>query len=303
MAAVRRALAAGLRDRRLGRRVAVAVGSLGGDGPTYSSGPDPFVPASTLKLLTGTAALATLGPDHRFSTRVVQGPGNRIVLVGGGDPYLASKPVPADELDATFPARADVRTLATDVARSLTDAGKKRVRIAYDATLFTGEDVNGTWEPGYVPDGVVSPVSALWVDEGRDPSGYGRVSDPAAQAAAEFARGAEVAGPRRRGRPVAGVAGPGGDVLGEVASAPVSDIVERVIAVSDNDGAEVLARHVGLAAVQDGSFVGGVRGTRLTLQDLGSPWATTRVRRLRTLARQPAQRADPAVGAAYGRRR
>lgn len=269
VAAVRQALADGLRDERLGRHVVVAVGSLDGRGPTYSSGRQPFVPASTLKLLTGTSVLATLGPDHRFTTRVMQGPGNRIVLVGGGDPYLASKPVPADELDATWPERADVQTLAEQVAASLREAGKASVRLAYDASLFTGPDVNPTWEAGYVPDDVVSPVSALWVDEGREPSGYGRVADPAARAAAEFAAALQEQGIRVAGSPAPGMAGPGGTTLGEVQSAPLADIVERVVSVSDNDGAEVLARHVGLAAAQDASFEGAVRGMRTTLASLG----------------------------------
>lgn len=267
--AVRRALAPGLRDRKLGRHVVVAVGSLDGVGGTYRSGSSPLTPASTLKLLTGASALSALGPDHTFATRVVQGPGNRIVLVGGGDPYLGSRPVPADQLDATFPARADVRTLAARVAASLKQAGRTRVRLGYDATLFTGPDVSPRWEPGYVADDVVSPVSALWVDEGRDPTGYGRVADPAAQAAAEFAAALSARGVTVVGRPAAAVAGPDGDVLGQVQSAPLADIVERVLDVSDNDAAEVLLRHVGIAVAQDASFDGGVRGMRTVLRGLG----------------------------------
>src|SRR3546814_9931609 len=57
----------------------------------------PLVPASTLKLLTGTAALEVLGPDHRYRT-VIEAPAapaggvvqGDLVLVGGGDPLLAS---------------------------------------------------------------------------------------------------------------------------------------------------------------------------------------------------------------------
>ena len=37
-----------------------------GPGAAYVDGNDAFIPASTLKLLTATAALAELGPDHRF---------------------------------------------------------------------------------------------------------------------------------------------------------------------------------------------------------------------------------------------
>jgi D-alanyl-D-alanine carboxypeptidase/D-alanyl-D-alanine-endopeptidase (penicillin-binding protein 4) len=54
-------------------------------------------PASTLKLLTGSAALAQFGPDRRFTTRVAltgHQEGRRwigdIWLIGGGDPSLST---------------------------------------------------------------------------------------------------------------------------------------------------------------------------------------------------------------------
>src|SRR6476661_5608417 len=49
------------------------------------------VPASNLKLLTSAAALRTLGPDHRFATKVLRGPApGQVVLVGGGDVLLGA---------------------------------------------------------------------------------------------------------------------------------------------------------------------------------------------------------------------
>lgn len=267
--AVRRALAAGLRDRDLGRHVVVAVDSLGGDGPAYRSGTDPVIPASTLKLITGVTALSALGPEQRFATTVVRGPGNQIVLVGGGDPHLASKPVPPKDAADTWPERADLQTLAQQVAGALMEAGTTRVRLGYDASLFTGPAINPHWEAGYVADDVVSPVSALWVDGGRDPSGYGRSEDPAAAAAQVFAQALAKRGVTVQGPPRAATAAPQAETLGEVESAPLGDIVERVLEISDNDGAEVLARHVGLAVADDGSFTGAVRAERTVLQGLG----------------------------------
>ncbi|HRQ00790.1 MAG TPA: D-alanyl-D-alanine carboxypeptidase [Terrimesophilobacter sp.] len=50
-------------------------------------------PADLVKVLTGVAAIASLGPDFQFTTRVYAGtePGS-IVLVGGGDPTLSRLP-------------------------------------------------------------------------------------------------------------------------------------------------------------------------------------------------------------------
>jgi D-alanyl-D-alanine carboxypeptidase/D-alanyl-D-alanine-endopeptidase (penicillin-binding protein 4) len=266
--AVGSALADGLTDKTLGRHVVAAVGDLGGDGPVWTHEDDQFMPASTTKVLTTTAALAALGPDTTFTTRVVAGRNPReVVLVGGGDPYLASRPLTPEEERTTYPERADVVTLARDTARAL--AGRKRVRVAFDDSLFTGPTNNPQWRADYVPDDIVSPITALWVDRGASPTGFGRSDDPSSTAAATFADALEQAGVKVAGEPTRGRAAAGADTLASVESAPVSQIVEHVLDVSDNEAAEVLAHHVGLAVSGDGSFVGGAAGVLSTLQSLG----------------------------------
>ena len=52
------------------------------------------IPASTTKLVTAAAALDLLGAEHRFTTSVVSGGRGKIILVGGGDPYLLEKAAP-----------------------------------------------------------------------------------------------------------------------------------------------------------------------------------------------------------------
>jgi D-alanyl-D-alanine carboxypeptidase/D-alanyl-D-alanine-endopeptidase (penicillin-binding protein 4) len=266
-AAVRRALAPGLRDRDLGRSVHAAVAGLDGEGaPAFTAGSGAFVPASTMKLLTGTAALASLGADHRFATTVLAR-GRTITLVGGGDPLLARRPV-----DDTWPERADVVTLARRTARALPRSATRRpVRLRYDTSLFTGPAENPSWRPDYVPDGIVSPISALWVDGGRSDTGFGRVEDPAATAAAEFAAALARQGVRVQGAPQPRPAPARAEEVARVESAPLSQVVEQAILVSDNETSEVLAHHVGLAVVGDGSFAGGARGVRRALADLGVP--------------------------------
>ena len=52
---------------------------------------DAFVPASTFKVLTGSAALALLGPAYRFHTEAYLGPPNETLYIrAGGDPLLQS---------------------------------------------------------------------------------------------------------------------------------------------------------------------------------------------------------------------
>ena len=266
---VARLLGPHLANPDLGRNVVAAVADLSSGRVVYSMGTSAR-PASTTKLLTGLAALHVLGPDHRFTTRVVlegKGRQRRLVLVGGGDPYLASKPAREDE--PVYPKRADLQTLARKTARALGDEGLTVTRLAYDDSLFTGPDINPRWEPSYVPTGVVSRIRALWADEGRPESGSGRVADPSLAAATYFARELRAAGVLVSGPLAHRRAKPNADPVAEVESAPVSQIVERVLTVSDNEAAEVLGHQVGLATVGQGSFAGGATGVRQALTDLG----------------------------------
>lgn len=269
---IERALADVLRDDDLGPAVSASVAGLTGP-ELFARGDGPAVPASTLKLLTAVAALETLGPAHVFSTDVLPDGAGRIVLVGGGDPFLASRPVAG----STYPARADIVSLARATAAALGKQEISRVRVGYDDSLFSGPAFNPRWPAGYRADGVVTPISALWVDEGRPAIGARPVENPAAVAATAFAgalarQGVEVVGSARPRR-----ADPARAPLASVTSASLSQIVERILTVSDNEAAEVLARHVGLATTGVGSSAAGARGVLTVLRDLGVPVLGARI--------------------------
>jgi serine-type D-Ala-D-Ala carboxypeptidase/endopeptidase (penicillin-binding protein 4) len=270
-AAVRRALAPALRTPHLARLRAVVAPLTGR--PVLEVGRGTSMPASTLKLLTATTALEALGPRHTFTTRVVAHGRHGLTLVGGGDPFLAGKQ------PTSGPARGDasLQALAHTTARQLRSEGVGRVRLSYDATLFTGPQVNPTWPASYVSEQVVSPISALWADEGVSPDGSHRVADPASAAAAEFAAyldkdGVHVSGPIR-----ATPAPRRTTEVASVSSQPLADIVERVLQNSDNEGAEVLAHQAGLALTGQGSFAGGVNAVRRTMTQLGVPLPGARI--------------------------
>jgi D-alanyl-D-alanine carboxypeptidase/D-alanyl-D-alanine-endopeptidase (penicillin-binding protein 4) len=265
---VARVLGPLLENADLGRNVVASVVDLSSGDEVFSTG-GRARPASTTKLLTTAAVLHVLGPDHRFSTRVVlqgQGKQRRLVLVGGGDPYLASKPAAKDE--PTYPHRADLRTLARKTAAAMKQQGVRRVRLAYDDSLFTGPTASPQWEKSYLPDGVVAPITALWADEGRPADGSGRVADPSLTAATYFAVDLRAAGLVVTGSPEHLAAREDAAPVADVLSPPLGEIVERVLTVSDNEAAEVLAHQVGVAA-GEGSFAGGVAGVRQALTELG----------------------------------
>jgi D-alanyl-D-alanine carboxypeptidase/D-alanyl-D-alanine-endopeptidase (penicillin-binding protein 4) len=277
-AAVESAVGGYLANRNLGRDVIAAVAPLEGTSDGYSfspSGSTLGTPASTTKIVTSAAALFLLGPDHVFETTTVleQGGGTpRLVLVGGGDPFLLSSPKAlwGTNTDATYaPPKADVVTLARETARSLRADGVRRVRLGYDDSLFSGPTENPHWRADYIPDDVVSPITALWVDEGRDPIGYGRVSDPSFSAAAAFSTALAAEGIRVVDPPAPTVAERGADEVASVESATLAQIVQRILEVSDNEASEVLLRHVGLADQGEGSFAGGQAGVERVLRANG----------------------------------
>ncbi len=96
---------------------------------------DAFLPASTAKLATAVAALEILGADHRFETSL-RIAGDRLYLVGGGDPLLAVE---------------DLMSLA----RGGVEAGIRQARLFYDDSLLertaeidAGQSAGATYNPG-----------------------------------------------------------------------------------------------------------------------------------------------------------
>jgi len=263
-ARVQAAVAPYLADPALGPHVVGAVADLAAGRPVVGFGDGaPTLPASTTKLLTATAALSVLGPETRFTTRVVTAGRKRIVLVGGGDPFLASKPLPT-----AYPEHADVRTLAAQTAAALKQEGRTSVKLGYDDSLFSEPSFNPAWPAHYLPEHVVSRVTALWVDGGRPAQGSGRVDDPSLYAAQTFAAALAARGITVVGEPAPGVASDG-RALASVQSAPLREIAARILEVSDNEGAEVLSHQVGRAVSGSGTFADGAAAVTQTLQALG----------------------------------
>jgi len=238
-----------LADPAIAGRLAVSVvDALTGE-PVYERGATtPLIPASTAKIPTAIAALTALDPGAGLTTQVVTGarPGD-VVLVGGGDPTLAGP-----EVAQGYPEPARLTELATGVRTAVGPTAVTRVVV--DDSLFTGERLGPGWRPGYVSGGAVAPVGALMVDGGRvRPDRVARHADPA------LAAGEALAALLQPGAPVAverGTAAPGAVVLASVTSPPVPQLVEGMLARSDNDLAEALARHVALAQGRPASFEG-----------------------------------------------
>ena len=226
-----------------------------------SAGSGTYVPASTTKVLTALAALTELDPQERFITRVLRD-GDRIVLVGGGDPYLATK----KPRTKVYAVEADLTALAKRTVAALRRIDVTSVRLDYETSMFTAPDASPAWEKSYVGQKIVTPVSSLWADRGVV---AGTRTDNAPRAAAEtFAGLLEKRGIEVNGSPIETKAPSTADPLASVRGATVAQVVEAMIAQSDNEAAEVLLRHTAIAAGRPATFEGGVETVSSVLRKL-----------------------------------
>lgn len=222
---------------------------------------DPTVvaaPASTAKLVTAAAVLATRGPDYRIDTTVTASNGT-LYLVGGGDPTLTGA---SGTTKPTYPGAARL----ADLAQAVTAAKVPVTRIVVVDSAYTGPAVSPDWAPEDVPSEYAGAVTAVTMDGGR-----AAPQDVVRSTAPDLAAGVRLAALLHTPDvPVArGPADPAATEVGRVHSPPVSTLVQQMLQPSDNVLAEALARQVAIATSQPASFTGSAKAIRATLAGVG----------------------------------
>jgi serine-type D-Ala-D-Ala carboxypeptidase/endopeptidase (penicillin-binding protein 4) len=206
-----------------------------------------MLPASNMKVVTAVTALASLGTDTRFTTKIRAGATpTDIVLEGGGDPLLSTK---------------DLQKLAnaTAAALSATLPPGTPLAVHVDDDIFPDTNRARGWTRSYIPS-VVSSVEGLariW-----DYS-----ADPSTNAAKVFADRLT-----KKGYPT-GI-GPDADageaaVLAASKGHTVGDAVRVMLRISENNVAEVLHRHVARAVGIEPTWSGATQATEQVLRSLG----------------------------------
>src|SRR3954447_4315291 len=264
------ALASALRDRSFGGHLTgEVVDGVTGTVLLDRGAPQPWPPASTVKVLTATAALETLGPAATLNTGVVRD-GSTLYLIGGGDVTLRAAPTAA----SAYPSTADMTSLATQTASAL--GATRTVRLCLDTSAWSpGPTQAPGWNPGYFSGGDIAHLSPLEVDEGaanvRHPARapITRVSDPTAAAGVAFAVALRHVGVTVTSTGCRASAPPSALGVARVSSPPVSALVQRMLTLSDNDLAESLGRAVALHEGQPASFAGEATAVSNELHSLG----------------------------------
>ena len=240
-------------DPRLGEVHARVVNTSTSEVLFDRDGETPVRPASVQKVVTAAAALAVLGPDFRFNTRVVKGnePG-QVVVVGSGDPTLTDLPTGETTL---FGSVAHLDDLATQTLNAWNadpaTAGTPISSVVIDASRYSGPDWQPSWNTKELGDGTTSKVVAFMINTGRADARANtspRDEDPVGRAGQAFAGllgGASVS---------TGSAPAGATTLASVSSPTIADMLSQILLFSDNTGAEALAFETAIALGAGNSF-------------------------------------------------
>ena len=249
----------GARDRSC-----LVVGDPGGGTVHYSRQPTlGLIPASTLKLLTGAAALAQLGPETRFTTEIraagapSDGGVGDMYMVGGGDPLLSTAEFAAE---GGYMGQSRRSTSIEALADKVVAAGVRRVgRILGDESRYDSERLVPSWNSRYIANFDVSPISALVVNKAF------ASTRPPAVAISPPQHAASVLGDLLRARGVtvgetgAGRAPGGAPLITSIESPPLREIVAEVLQNSDNLAAEMLVKEMGTRPGSPGSTAAGLQ--------------------------------------------
>ena len=239
-------VASGLDSSKLGNDVAIIIRDYQTGEVLLQEDDKPQVPASSIKILTATAALETFGTEFRFETKLVRESDGTYILVGGGDPLLTKN---------------SIITLAEQAADQI---NQQTISLAYDNSLFIGPTLHPDWTDSYFASGASAHVLPLRMHPPfRKPDSQDPTSDAMnlfAQVLQERGMTANLVGERKATSTAVQIA--------KKQSPKLAKIVERVIRFSDNYATEVLGRHLALAKNQPASFAGAVVATTEVANEL-----------------------------------
>ena len=215
----------------------------------------PAPTASVMKTLTAAAALMTVGPNSRATTKVFSNPEstNIISLVGGGDVTLSKTKVGAQSVYRDAP---KLSTLATQVRVWADRNNVTQIdEIILDSTLFSGADWESSWLRRQQNEGWISEVSALIIDGDRlKPSAFTspKSGDPALNAGKAFKK--ELGDLAKTATLIESATPEGFVEIASVKSQPMSRWITHMIQTSENMEAEMIGRLVSKDLGFDGSF-------------------------------------------------
>jgi D-alanyl-D-alanine carboxypeptidase/D-alanyl-D-alanine-endopeptidase (penicillin-binding protein 4) len=157
------------------------------------------------------------------------------------------------------------------LADKIVATGLRRVgRILGDDSRYDDQRLVPSWKPSYIAEFEISPLSALVVNKGFVST------QPPVEAASPAAHAAGVLATLLRARGVtvgataAGKAPGGAPLVTSVDSPPLSDVVGEILQNSDNMGAEMLVKELGIRPGSAGSTAAGLSAAAAQLEKVAA---------------------------------
>ncbi|GAB1514902.1 D-alanyl-D-alanine carboxypeptidase/D-alanyl-D-alanine endopeptidase [Actinophytocola sp. KF-1] len=260
---IEQALAGPMSDPALGNVNGVVIDPATGETLYEKNADGAITPASTGKILTAAAALLSLDPTEQLVTKVVEGdrPGE-VIIVGGGDPTISSLEVGKESI---YPGAPHLAELVDQVKAS----GTQVQTVYIDQSRYSAPALAPSWLPADIGLGFIAPIVPAMLDGDRqtDPAeNYSpRTTDPGRTLVEAFAEriGAAPAADIEKKAPE------NAKVLGEIKSAPITQLVDNMLNRSENTLGDVLAHEVAVKAGEEPNFDGASKAMLDVLRENG----------------------------------
>jgi D-alanyl-D-alanine carboxypeptidase/D-alanyl-D-alanine-endopeptidase (penicillin-binding protein 4) len=206
-----------------------------------SNAQNSMLPASLTKIYTAASTAITLDPDARFVTKVKY-LDKSVYLVGGADPQLGTE---------SNPIKADLADLAKETAQKLKELNVFEVDLYVDDSILGPLQRPVDWVDNYFSSSEIHLISALNLD---DPSAPGQAPvDPSVTTGQKFAVYLIKNNIKVNGLVFRKTAPRDAVEVAREYSKSVSQIIEDLLIISNNQDAEIIARVASLVAQDDPS--------------------------------------------------
>jgi D-alanyl-D-alanine carboxypeptidase/D-alanyl-D-alanine-endopeptidase (penicillin-binding protein 4) len=231
-----------------------------------------LIPGSNVKLLTAAVALDVLGPERRYSTKMLGIVSGSVVrgdlwLVGSGDPLLTTRSYPLTEKYPTI-TPTDVEQLAD----ALVALGVTAIEgsVVGDESLYDAERYVPSWGDG-IRSVEAGPLGALMINDGAVSGSPIKPANPALAAASEFTKLLASRGIAVRNAPEVGVSSSDTPLIASLESVSMREVVTEMLVNSDNNTAELLVKEIGRVGRGSATRIDGLNVIASKIAEWGLP--------------------------------
>ena len=231
-----------------------------------------LIPGSNIKLLTAAVALDVLGPERRYSTKMLGIVSGSVVrgdlwLIGSGDPLLTTRLYPLTEKYPTITPTDVEQLIDALVALGVTAIEGS---VVADESLYDAERYVPSWGDG-IRSVEAGPLGALMINDGVVSGSPIKPANPALAAASEFTKLLVSRGITVRDAPEVGISSSDTPLIAILESASMREVVAEMLVNSDNNTAELLVKEIGRVGRGSATRIDGLNVIASKIAEWGLP--------------------------------